>query len=75
MPAASVTDLLLHGEQLDDVLVVEFLQNLELPHLDVERPQKAQVVKHFDSVKVSSFLQFHRQTHSQTHVTSNIRLW
>lgn len=50
------TDLLLHSEQFDDVLVVEFLQNLKFSHLDVERPQEAQVVEDLDGVQVSGFL-------------------
>lgn len=50
------THLLLHSKQLHDVLVVEFLQNLKLSHLDIERPQEAQVVEHLDGVQVACFL-------------------
>lgn len=50
------THLLLHSKQLHDVLVVEFLQNLKLSHLDIERPQEAQVVEHLDGVQVTCFL-------------------
>lgn len=57
-----MTDLLLHSEQLHDVHVVEFFQDLKLPHLDVERPQETQVVEHLDGVQVASFL------HTDVHV-------
>lgn len=53
----SRSHLLLHGEELDDVLVVQFFQHLKLPHLDVQRPQEAQVIEHFDSVEITGFLQ------------------
>lgn len=59
--AATETHLLLHRKQLDDVLVVEFLQNLELSHLDVQRTQEAQVVEHLDGVQVACFLP-HKQS-------------
>lgn len=36
--------------------MVEFLQHLELSHLDVERPQKTQVVEHLDGIQVAGFL-------------------
>lgn len=55
-PTFDPTHLLLHSEQLDYVLVVEFLQDLKLSHLDVERPQEAQVVEDFDGVQVARFL-------------------
>lgn len=58
----TITDLFLHGEQLDDVLVVEFLQNFELSHLDVERSQKTQAVEDFDGVQVSGFLPVNTNT-------------
>lgn len=50
------THLFLHSKQFNDVLVVEFLQNLKLSHLDIERSQEAQVVEHFDGVQVACFL-------------------
>ncbi len=64
---SSVTDLFLHSEEFDDVLVVEFLQNLKLPHLNIQRPQKTQVVEHFDRIQVASFLQMNSKTCSLTH--------
>lgn len=69
---STVTDLFLHCKEFDDVLVVEFLQDLELSHLDVQRPQEAQVVEHFDCVQVARFLRSHQETRSQTHVTLSI---
>ena len=37
--------LLLDGEQLDDVLVLDLLQHLELPHLHLLRPHVRQLVE------------------------------
>jgi hypothetical protein len=45
-----LTDLLLHSEQLDDVLMVEFLQDLKLSHLDVEWSQETEVVEHLHRI-------------------------
>lgn len=63
-PTFDHTHLLLHSEQLDYVLVVEFLQDLELSHLDVERPQEAQVVEDFDGVQVACFLPGNTHKHT-----------
>lgn len=41
--------LLLDGEQLDDVLVLDLPQHLELPHLHVVRPHVAELVEGLDS--------------------------
>ena len=50
------THLLLHCKELDDVLVVQLLQHLKLPHLYVQGTQKTEVVEDFDGIEVPCFL-------------------